>query len=139
MSIAWSKKVIRTSEKTNDTWGIHTSATLYSKCAKFENIMRQSASHGVYYALLDLCGPVVARQLVDNGALKAPASVHTTVTMTLGRRRRSEQHESDDEANAGRQTPMDLIWTSQLWTYLILACFPQTSASTTGRAHNSLP
>ena len=35
----------------------------------------------------------------------------------------------DDEANAGRQTPMNLIWTSQLWTYLILACFPQTSAS----------
>lgn len=104
LGLAWTKKLLRSSEKPGDLWGIYDYGALTIKCADFESMLHKNHAHGAYYAILNLCGPVIARRLVDNGALAEPTPAPHNALQPASSRKR-HRNDSDDEADGYMRAP----------------------------------
>lgn len=98
MGLAWSKKVLRSSEKVNDLWAMYSTDTLTTKSTNFHVILHRKGRDSVYHAVAYMAGHSVAQMLVKNGSISSPSSLQAPPT-SFQKRKAHDGNASDEEVD----------------------------------------
>ena len=112
MGLAWTKKILRSSEKVNDLWGMYSPKVLRDKSLEFQMLLKRNSPDSPYHAINFLAGSYIAQALVNNGSIKDPTSLQAPPT-TVRKRKEYTSSNSDDEANSYLKRPRRQTESSQ--------------------------